>query len=119
MSLFHVGATLSAQADAKTALEQITQWFTQQKITATLEEAIRKRTVTFSSIHNIYVADVADVAALLVGSGGDFITSHYALSILNKHIEQETLILSKQSLTTALSAMCSRARVCWRRSHRG
>ncbi|KAG6353753.1 hypothetical protein INS49_005462 [Diaporthe citri] len=92
MSLFNIGADISAQADAKTALEQINQWLTQQKITTAQEEAVKKRTANVSSIHDAYVADVV---ALQVVPEGDIITPHYVLSVLKKHIDQDTLVLSE------------------------
>lgn len=90
MSLFNIGADISAQADAKTALEQINEWLTQQRITAEQEKADKIANV--SSIHDAYVADVS---ALQATPQGDVITSHYALSVLKRHIDQRTLVLSE------------------------
>lgn len=92
MSLFNIGADISAQADAKTALEQINQWLSQQKITAAQEEAVNKRTANISSIHDAYLKEVA---ALQSVPEGDVITPHYVLSILKKHIDEQTLVLSE------------------------
>lgn len=93
MTLFHLPAELSCQANARTALQQISASIRESQVVDTeVQERINQRIQGLSTLHNEYIERIRAKETL---TADEVITPHYFMGRLRAHLDQDTIILSE------------------------
>jgi acetolactate synthase-1/2/3 large subunit len=93
MSLFHIDTDLSCQANSETALMQLHDYVSRDLIFNGHESTIRSRTQDLEERHQEYTTQCTSLE--ITPDQGHPLTSHYILSRLRKHIDNNTIIMNE------------------------